>query len=211
TAVLDCTGASVSIGVSTARMVSKIAVELCKPGGVHVVPAGHEALFMRYFDLTDIPGIGPRFGAELRSRGLIRVSDVLPLPRDLLIRWLGDARGAWLYDRVRGIDPSEVEPHGEPKSVSREQTFDTDLRSLDDIDRELVKIVDDVTDSLRDTGYRARTVTVKVRDWQFRDRSAGRSLAAPVESARPVLQVARELLTYIRETHRAPVRLLGVT
>ena len=54
-AVLERTRISVSVGGGTRRIIAKLATNLAKPGGVHVVPAGDESEFMRRFDLGDIP------------------------------------------------------------------------------------------------------------------------------------------------------------
>lgn len=210
-AVLGATGIGTSTGVGTNRLVAKVAAGLGKPGGVHVVPPGHEGAFMRRFDLREIPGVGPKFAAELGRRGLVRVEDALPLAQDVLDAWLGPSRGPWLYRRVRGIDDTPVHPgRSGPRSVSREQTFDRDLRTDEDCRSNLADLATDAASALRKSGCRARTVGVKVRDYAFRERSASRTLAAPVESDRVVRQVALELLDSIRAQHRAPVRLLGV-
>jgi len=123
-AVRAATGISISMGGGTSKLVAKVAAERAKPhaggDGIHVVEPGAEADFLSPLPLASIPGVGPRFAERLKRRGLVLVQDALPLDRGELTRWLGPATGAWLYDRIRGTDPSRVEPRGVPKSVSRE-------------------------------------------------------------------------------------------
>ncbi len=94
--VLEQSEISVSIGGGTTRLVAKLATSLAKPAGVHVVPAGDEAAFMRQFELAQIPGIGPSLARTLQTRALRTVEDALPYPEEALCAWLGEGRGHWL-------------------------------------------------------------------------------------------------------------------
>jgi DNA polymerase IV len=68
----------------------------------------------------------------------------------------------------------------------------------------------EVGGTLRANGFRARTVTVRLRDGDFTTRQASRTLSLPVESDRAIFRVARELLAELRRRRRTPARLLGV-
>lgn len=215
-AVREQTGLSVSIGGATNRLVAKIAVERAKPrpgtgaNGVHIVPPGEEAAFLETVTLADIPMVGPRFRERLESMGLHTVRDVLALDLASLSRMVGKRAGAWLYDRVRGVDGSTVRERALARSLSHEETFGHDLSSDEEIERELVHLVKRVAHDLRSGGLMARTVTLKLRDHDFNTRSAAKSLAAPVISDRVILTTARSLLAKLRKARRVPARLLGV-
>jgi DNA polymerase IV len=208
--VLADTGISVSVGGGPNRLVAKIAVELAKPGGVHIVPPGEEGAFLREFELGRIPGIGPRFLEELADRGLRRVEDVLGVEESWLIRWFGEARGAWLWERVRGIDPTPVVPDDERKSVSSERTFPRDIDEGERLERHLLLLSLSVGRTLREKGLRGRTITVKVREPDFTTRQSSRTLPQAVESDRFIFETARTLVSELRMAHPSPVRLLGV-
>lgn len=214
--VAERTGLTVTIGGGSNRLVAKLATERAKPRpgtggtGVLVVPAGREADFLATHALVDLPGVGPRLGAALRRHGLVSVRDALPVDRATLCAWLGPRTGEWLHQRIRGIGRAEVAEHHDPKSVSRENTFAVDLDTADAVRTELVRLVSRVCRDLRDDGLRARTVTVKLRDFDFRTRQASRTLEAPVATERAVLPVAGELLDRLRRERGVPVRLLGV-
>jgi DNA polymerase-4 len=139
------------------------------------------------------------------------VTDALSADTAALERWLGPREAAWLYDRVRGIDPSPVEPDAEAKSVSREDTFPVDLHDDEALERELLRLVVRVGADLRGDGLRARTVTVKLRDADFTTRQASRTLPAPIESDRAIHAVSRALLAKLRRSRRTGARLLGVS
>lgn len=214
--VIAETGLSVSIGGGASKLVAKLAVERAKPKpgsgatGVHIVEPGREAEFLTTFQLADIPLVGPRFQERLAALGMRTVPDVLQYDLPTLTRWLGEREAAWLYDRVRGIDHSEVETGGEAKSISRDETFPADINNDDELARELLALVTRAAADLRGDGLTARTITVRIRDHDFRTRQAGRTLDAPVISDRIILEVAHALLARLREARRVPARLLGV-
>src|SRR5205823_5162979 len=199
-----------------AKLVAKLAAGVAKPragtpaDGVHVVAAGAELEFMRRFALADIPFIGPRFQERLAKLGLRAVNDVLRCDSETLVGWLGRREGEWLAERVRGIDASPVEPHREPKSISRDETFPTDLVEDDALAARLLLLADRASADLREGGLLARTITVKLRDADFTTRQASRTLSDPVQSERAVYDVGRELLRKLRAARRVPARLLGI-
>jgi hypothetical protein len=84
------------------------------------------------------------------------------------------------------------------------------IASDDELGRELLALTTRAASDLRADGLTARTVTVRVRDFDFKTRSASRTLDAPVISDRVILEVGRQLLAKLREKRRVPARLLGV-
>jgi DNA polymerase IV len=215
-AVTAETKLSVSIGGGTSKLVAKLAVERAKPKpgsgatGVHVVDPGDEQSFLETFELADIPLIGPRFQERLAKLGMHRVTDVLPYDIPTLSQWLSPREAEWLYARVRGIDAREVESHGDAKSISRDETFPADIASDDELERELLALITRAAADLRADGLTARTITIRLRDFDFKTRSAARTLDAPVISDRVILGVGRELLAKLRQKRRVPARLIGV-
>jgi DNA polymerase-4 len=214
--VMEATKLSVSIGGGTSKLVAKLAVERAKPKpgtgatGVHVVAPGDEGAFLETFELAEIPLIGPRFQERLERLGMRRVPDVLQYDVATLTQWLGAREAAWLYDRVRGVDRAEVEAHGDAKSISRDDTFPADINDDDELGRELLALVTRAAMGLRGDGLTARTITVRLRDFDFKTRQASRTLDAPVISDRVILEVARALLAKLRAARHVPARLIGV-
>ena len=210
------TGMSISLGGGTNKLVAKMAVERAKPkpgttgDGVHVVPPGGEAEFLRTFNLADIPMVGPKFQAKLASLGMVSVPDLLSHDLANLQILLGKNAADWLWDRAHGIGSPEVDGHGDQKSMSRDETFPVDLSKDEDLERELLSLVTKAAWDLRQSGLTARTVTVKLRDKDFKTRSARRTLDAPVVADRVIMGVARELLQKLRRARRVPARLIGV-
>jgi DNA polymerase IV len=209
-AVLADTDIHVSIGGGTNRLVAKLAVSRAKPAGVHIIEPGGEAAFLLEHDIADIPGVGPVLAAELLKYDLKRMADGVALSAAQLDALLGPRRGPWLYRRMRGIDDSPVESGGAPKSLSRDETFAHDLHEDTAIARELRALVRRLAADLRADGVRARTITVRLRDADFRTRQASKTLAEPVETDRGVYAAARPLLARLRAERRTGARLVGV-
>jgi DNA polymerase-4 len=209
-AVRTGAGITVSIGGGSSRIVAKLAAGRAKPAGVMIVPPGAEIDFMLRFDLGDIPGVGPVFARELESFGLIRVEDVMRYERIALEQWLGRSRGDWLYRRARGMDGGQVQPEREAKSMSREETFAKDIDTDGALERELLELCVRLGGDVRRDGLRARTITVKIRDGDFRTRSAASTVKDGVETDRAIFDVACRLLGKLRGARRVPARLLGV-
>jgi DNA polymerase-4 len=213
-AVVAETGLTVSLGGGTSKLVAKLAVERAKPSkgasGVHVVPAGEELAFMRQLELRDIPGVGPKTTARLAERGLRTVEDVLALDSAALTRLVGVSDAAWLTQRVRGVDEGEVEESDLVKSISRDETFHQDIDDDLVLEGELTELVGRAAAELREEGLSARTVTVRIRDRDFTNRSASRTVDESLASDRAIFAVARELLHKLRRARRIPARLLSV-
>jgi DNA polymerase IV len=210
------TDLSVSIGGGTSKLVAKLATEQAKPRpgtgatGVYIVPPGGEAAFVARLSLADLPGVGPRFQERLAEHEWRKVADVLPLDQAALVRNLGERAGEWLYQRVRGIDTSPVRHRDRVKSISREETFSRDLSDDASLGRELVRLVDRAAGDMREAGLAARTITIKLRDYDRTTRQASRTLRAPVIADRAIAPIARALLARLRSERRAPARLIGV-
>lgn len=215
--VLQETELSVSIGGGVSKVIAKLAAKVAKPrpgrdgSGVHIVPPGGELDFMRQLTLADIPMIGPRFQERLAKYGLRTVQDVLGHEQDVLVSWLGERQGRWLYRRVRGIDGGRVTDGYKRKSLGHEETFFRDLESDDDLNRELLRLSVQVASDLRAKRLHARTITVKLRDADFTTRQASKTLRAPVDTDRPIYETAHALLAKLRKARWTRARLLGVS
>lgn len=209
--VLRRTAIHVSIGGGTSRIVAKLAADRAKPAGVLVVGAGHETDFMREIQLRDIPGVGPVFAEELARFGLIGVEQALRLAEVTLAQWLGESRGQWLFRRIRGIDSGRVVPDREARSMSREETFPTDLTTDEQLETELLRLAVRLGADLRRDGLCARTITVKLRDSDFRTRQASRTMDRGLETDRAIYETARESLRRLLRSRRVDARLLGIS
>ena len=209
-AVLAATSITVSIGGGTSRVIAKLAAGRAKPAGVRIIPPGDEIEFMRGLDLRAIPGVGPVFAELLERCGLRTVEHALALEEAVMVHMLGASRGRWLYRRARGIDGGEITPDRDARSMSREETFAADIADDEALETELLSLTVRLGADLRAHALRARTVTVKLRDHDFRTRQASRTVDPPIHADRALFTIARELLHRLRSERRVAARLIGI-
>lgn len=215
-AVHEATGMWLSIGGGTSKLVAKLAAERAKPrpdvggSGIRIVPTGAEAQFLSGLTLAEIPGIGPKLQTRLASFGLVQVADVLPHDRATLARWLGRRPAEWLWARVRGIHTSSVEARGTARQMSRETTFNRDIKESAALASSLRGLAARVAADMRTDRLGARTVTVKLKDADFTTRLASRTVPEPLESDRAIAEIAVALLGTLRSARHVPARLVGV-
>jgi DNA polymerase-4 len=198
-----------SVGVGPNKLVAKIASGLSKPDGLVVIPPDDVQARLAPLAVTVLWGVGPRTAARLlEAFGVRTVGDLADVPEARLQDAFGPRAGAHLYRIARGIDESPVAAGWEPKSISRERTFQVDLRRPEAIRQTIGRLAAQVAGDLREEGYRAATITLKIRLVPFHTVTRSRTLTSPVDDDETLARVAVELLE--RVTVDRPVRLLGV-
>jgi DNA polymerase-4 len=199
---------TISVGVATTKLVAKIASDLGKPDGLVVVEPGDEATFLAPLEIRRLWGVGEKSAAALREYGVRTIGDLADLPEDLLVRRFGKHGGA-LAHRARGIDDDPVGGREAAKSIGHEHTFDVDTSDREVIERTLLGMSEGVAGRLRDSGVKATTITVKIRDTTFRTITRQRTLPDATDLTEPIFRTALELAR--PEVRGLRIRLLGVT
>jgi DNA polymerase IV len=200
-------GLDISIGVASCKLVAKVASDLRKPRGLVIVKAGEEAAFLATLPLQKLPGCGPATVAKLARVGVRSIGDLAALPDPLLGELFGQY-GRLLGAHARGVDPSPVLPPGDPKSISREVTFERDLRDPGRLRETALGLLQDVAQSLRAHGLAARTVVLKLRYQPFDTQSRQATLSTPSDRDDDLLRALSDLLESQLDRRRA-VRLIG--
>jgi DNA polymerase IV len=210
TGVRAGTSLTCSLGVSSSKVVSKIASDYRKPGGLTVVPSGTEARFLAPFDVRRLPGVGPKAEERLRAAGIETIGALARLADDDLKRLLPGIVGRVLRDRSRGIDHRELELSTERMSISVENTFERDLTDRAQLHDELRRMAERVAEHLHDSGRTGRTVTTKLRYTDFSIRSRSTSLRVPIDDAAEIGELACGLLDRALRDRPGALRLVGV-
>ena len=201
-------GVTASVGAGSSKLVAKIASELGKPDGCVVVPPGSERDLLRPMQVTVIPGVGPATAERLRRVGAQTISDLETISAPELVRLLGTAHGHAVYALARAEDDRPVMADREAKSVSVEDTFDTDI-----VDAALLSAVVDrmsrrVADRLARDRVSGRTITLKVRRHDFSTHTRSVTLPGPTDDGRAIARLATRLLAELDTSDG--LRLLGV-
>ncbi len=210
TAVRGKTNLTCSLGVSTSKVVCKIASDHRKPGGITVVPPGTEARFLAPLAVRLLPGVGPRAEARLRAAGVDTIGRLAELDDATLRTLLPGSVGLLLRDRARGIDPRDLDLELEPVSISAEDTFTSDLVDRERLHGEVRRLAELVSQRLCSAGLSGRTVTAKLRYTDFSIRTRSTTLPAAIDEATIIGEVACGLLDRGLRDRPGALRLVGV-
>jgi DNA polymerase-4 len=198
-----------SVGVGPNKLVAKLASVQAKPDGMLVVPAGEVLAFLHPLPVDALWGIGEKTAETLGKLGIRTIGELARTPAAILDRVLGEAHAHGLAELAWGRDERPVVPLEAPKSVSHEETYPRDLDDRDEVLREILTLSRRVGSRLRAEGYRARTVTLKLRLPSFVTLTRSHTLAAPTDLGADIYRVARDLLVRLPSGRRR-FRLIGV-
>jgi DNA polymerase-4 len=207
------TGLNCSIGISSSRMVAKIASDQAKPNGALWIIPGREAAFLAPLDVRKVPGVGKVGEKNLNALGIRKVGDLAKLEDGFLERRFGKW-GLALAGKSRGRDAGawfdgEIGEDSGPKSISHEHTFSEDTADLHKIDPVLARLCEMVGRRLREHGLRARTLQLKLRYSDFSTVTRARSLERGTDIDTEMYGTIRDLFQSNWKPG-AKVRLLGV-
>jgi DNA polymerase-4 len=210
TAVRGATSLTCSLGVSTCKVVAKIASDQRKPGGLVVVQPGREAAFLAPFDVRRLPGVGPRAEARLRAARVETIGALAALSDERLGTLLPGKVGKLLRNRAHGIDPRGLETQTQRVSISQEETFARDIADVEQLRAELRPMANSLAEHLHKKGETARTVTTKVRYPDFAIRSRSTTLPVGTDDADRIWELACALLDRALADRPGALRLVGV-
>jgi DNA polymerase IV len=198
-----------SVGVGPNKFMAKLASTRAKPDGLLHVTAGGIQAFLDPLPVGALWGVGDKTAESLGRLGIRTVEELARTPAQILERVLGEGQAGGLLALAHGRDSREVVPFEAPKSVSHEETYPRDLDDPDEVLREILALSHRVGARLRSEGYRARTVTVKLRLPSFSTLTRSKTLGTATDVGSDIFHVARELLLRLPEGRRR-FRLLGV-
>ena len=210
-AVKDATGLSCSIGISPNKLLSKICSDLEKPDGLTLL--GRDDIPLRIWPLPvrKINGIGPKAGEKLAALGIATIADLAGAEPDLLQSHFGRGYAEWLHAASHGIDERPVVTSSEPKSISRETTFERDLHPRRDraaLSEIFTALCTRVAADLQRKGYLGRTIGIKLRFEDFRTVTRDLTLPGPTADPAVIRRAAGECLRRVPLAQK--LRLLGV-
>lgn len=196
-AVYDATGLTCSIGITPNKLLAKICSDLDKPDGITLLSL--DELPNRIWPLPagKINGIGPKANERLAQMGITTVGELAAVPVDRLIQHFGQTMGTWLNQVAHGIDDRPLKTSREPKSVSRETTFQWDLHAKHDraeLSDAFTSICMRVADDLTHKGYVARTIGIKLRYADFQVVTRDNTLQTPTANGQEIRRAAGECL-----------------
>lgn len=208
--IMTTTGLQASVGMAHNKFLAKLASDAEKPRGFVSVPADRVRQFLDPMPIKRLWGIGKKTEPRLRAQGLLTIGQLRQADPQVVRSALGN-RAEHFMALARGEDDRPVQPSRPDKSISHEQTFDSNLTNPRELRAELLRQAEDVMRRVRKSHLAARTITIKIRDHRFHTVTRSLTLRAPVQGTRTVFRVAADLLElWLTEHGNTPVRLLGV-
>ena len=206
--VRDETGLPSSVGVASMKFIAKLASEHAKPDGLFHVPHSSRLQFLHALPATSLPGVGPATLAALVRLGVETIGDIAVLPEASLTSAIGIAAGARLFELSRGEDIRRVEPDSSAKSVSVEETYESDLLGREVVEAATLALARRLSNRLKRSGMACLTVGLKVRHDDFTTLTRSTKLPSATASSRDLYLASLELTKHV-DVDR-PIRLLGL-
>jgi len=200
-------GVTISVGLSHNKFLAKVASDLDKPRGFAVIGRAETVAFLAPQPVTLIYGVGRVFAETLRKDGFETIGQLQATPPEQLMRRYGDS-GARLARLARGEDARAISTDDQMKTVSAETTFNTDLRTFEDLSTELLALCERLSERLKAKSILGDTVTLKLKSAGFRLRTRARQLMIPSQLANVLYETGVQLLA--REIDGTAFRLIGI-
>jgi DNA polymerase IV len=205
--IIKDTGLPISYGLSTSKIVSKMATNEAKPNGYLEIPPGKESAFLWPLTIDKIPGVGKQTVIQLQSHGIHTIEQIARTP----IEQLEYSFGKWgkrMWEKAHGIDHNPVEQYSEQKSISHENTFHEDYNDVAFLHKELVRLCEETAFELREDKKLTGCVTIKIRYHDFETVSRQEVIDYTALDDVLIAKVKSLFNKLYRKGHK--VRLLGV-
>lgn len=202
-----------SVGIGTSRLVAKISSDMGKPNGILWVPPGAEAAFLAPLPVRKMPGVGKVTERALHEVGILTIGQLADFDLVLLEGKFGKW-GTAMHEKARGIDAGgwfegEVGEEEDAKSISHEHTFNQDTADAAKLRSTLARLSEMVGRRVREQGFYARTLQLKLRYSDFTTITRAHTLHTSTNLDTEIFECVAALFEKNWEAGRA-VRLLGV-
>jgi len=198
-----------SAGVSFNKFLAKVASDMNKPDGITVITPAMADAFIDRLPIRKFFGVGKVTEEKMLNLGIKTGADLKKFKKEQLIQLFGKS-GSYFYNIAHGLDDRPVEPNRIRKSLGQETTFAEDI---DDTDR-MMEILEDISaeleNSLKKRDAKGRTVTLKVKYFDFQLVTRSVTIDEPADSAAVIMRYIRPLLAKT-EAGAKKVRLLGIS
>ena len=206
--IRERTGLTCSVGIGPNKLLAKIASDMQKPDGITVLREGDIETRLWPLPIRKLYGVGPKTEAHLAKMGIKTIGELAALSPEELVDAFGGSYGHYLYEAARGIDESPLVTHWEPKSFSRETTFQEDVGNWQVIAVTLADLTREVVADLTRHRDKAKTVTVKIRFSGFETLTRAKTIPDFTDSEEEIRKTAFACLKRILLVKK--VRLVGV-
>ena len=196
-----------SIGIGSNKTIAKIASDCMKPTGITYVIPGMEKQFLSPMPVETIPGVGKVTLKDLNSKGIYRIGDITDLPQEYFAAAYGKY-GIDLWRKANGEGTEYLTIQREQKRISKETTFGEDVTSDEFIKKKLFELAGKVCQTMRNHGWIASTISIKLRYSDFQTLTRSRTIKS-TDDDKIIFDTAWQMISKAH-TRRVAVRLIGV-
>jgi len=196
-----------SVGVAPVKFLAKIASDMDKPDGLTVILADDVPRFIDALPIQKVPGVGKKTFRQLDLMGIKTLGDINRFPQKTLLDRLGKF-GKQLIELSAGSDRSKVTPYSQHKSISSEHTLSHNTDDKNILKGYLLKQAEDVAKHMRKASVRGRTITLKLKQADFKQVTRSTTISNPTQSSKTIFKQAAQLLDAYKMTQK--IRLIGV-
>ena len=207
--ILEATGLRASVGIGPNRLIAKLASEHRKPDGLMVVPADQALDFLAPMPVANLRGVGRETQKAFARIGIRTVAQLRAIPLRYLQEALGKGAAASFHAQALGIASADVISGRRRKSISKEATFEEDVRDRDILHDVLRNLAAEVASTARRENLYGAVVTLKIRFAGFETHTRQHALSTPTHDERMILGEAWRLFHHGKLPNK-PVRLIGV-
>lgn len=206
--IFNTFGFTVNIGISSVKVLAKMASDFEKPGKIHTLYPEEISKKMWHLPVSDLFMVGGRSAAALERLGLRTIGDLAHADPDFLISHF-KSHGKLIWQYANGIDPSPVMPeHQDAKGIGNSTTLALDVTSPDEAKKVLLSLTENVSRRLEKAGQLAGTVAVEIKYFDFSKASHQAPAFSPCCDVPSLYRLACSLFDSLWDGR--PVRLLGV-
>lgn len=206
--VLEETGLTMSIGISYNKFLAKLASDWNKPNGIKVIDRSMIPEILLPMSIRSVSGIGPKSAKRLNNIGIYTIRDLFNLSEEFLLEFFGK-HGLEIYKRIRGIDERAVIVDSVRKSIGTETTFLDTTVEVETLKDYLMKFSNELTESLEKKNIQAKTVTLKLKDINFKTQTKGITLSNYIYDFKDISETAVMLLEQVDLDEE--IRLIGLS
>jgi DNA polymerase IV len=208
--IFEETSLTASAGVSYNKFLAKTASDVNKPNGLCVITPAQAPQFLAQLPIQKFYGVGKVTASKMKGLGIETGADLINWSVEALSQHFGNS-ALYYYQIVRGVDDRPVESEWVRKSIGAETTFEKDLLEIEALQTELKPLLQEVWDWLVAHQQTGRTLTLKVKYFDFEQITRSQSVAPILESLTDCWDILTDLLIHKTLAGKKAIRLLGVS
>lgn len=201
---------SSTIGISSNKLVSKIASGYKKPDGLTIVEPQDIESFLDPQPIRTIPGIGKKSDEKFSEMNLETISQLRSVDVFTLNELFGRKVGSYIYNAARGIDDDPVSPRHDPIQYSRIVTLKQDSKDFDFLVKDLEKLCDDLHETIVKDNILFKSVGIQFVQSDLSNRTKSKTLRNHTSSLDELKKTVIQLLKESLEDQKLLIRRLGV-